>query len=754
MKQRLSHIVLVLLLLTACSRTKSLSEGEVLYTGSRIKIIKKEYKEDWKVKDDEKKLVKVYWDLWDLPNGAFFGLPTITFIPTRLWAYNFFYNEKQKGVAKWMRDNFGEEPVTISKVNPELKTQKAIEDYENFGHFGTMGTYDLRYNKKHNKAYVTYKITIPKAYTYRNVSYVKDTLELELLRTFLKYQPKSVLSVGEEFDLDKIKKEKIGLRSYLQDNGYYFLGREDIKIMADTTVGYKQIDVRVSIDENLPKSHYQKQRMGDVTIQIDTAMSSDDRFYYWSNGKIKKSLIKGIVQLEEGQNFSAKKTQHAVRDLASLGVFNNPTITYEVLDKDSLTLGTKVSMQPMDASLFGFSLKGNYKTTGYIGPAVNVNFNQLNLFGGAENLSLEADAYYDFPIGLYKERVSRSSGFHISSSIDAPLLHPLFKFVKRYDLLPRQFVTLDFEYNNRRDYFTLAGWNASYGYTWKSSPKINHKLELLKVTYSDIIRSSERFDTLVNNDPALRSSLINQFILGSAYTFRYDNSSTVDKRVGTYFEGNVELAGNVLNLINSTYSIRENGNRKFLGVKYSQFARFRYDFRTYLRLGAYSHLVFRNIAGIGLSYGNSDQMPYIKEFFIGGTNSLRPFNARTIGPGRYIELDEAEVNQVGDFKLEWNLEYRFKIFTKLNGAVWSDAGNIWLLEEDPNRPFSGINWDNVFQESYLTSGIGLRIDLKFLLLRADYGAVLYAPIFIDGYKWLWQNKLPLHGPVIGFGYPF
>jgi outer membrane protein assembly factor BamA len=147
-------------------------------------------------------------------------------------------------------------------------------------------------------------------------------------------------------------------------------------------------------------------------------------------------------------------------------------------------------------------------------------------------------------------------------------------------------------------------------------------------------------------------------------------------------------------------------------------------------------------------------MPYIKQFFIGGTNSLRPITARTVGPGRYVELGRAAGNQVGDLKFEWNLEYRFRLFWRLNGALWSDAGNIWLLKEDPNRPNSGVRWDSVFEDSYLTAGVGLRLNVNFLTVRFDYGAVVYVPVLPDGQKWLWQNKQPFWYPVIGFGYPF
>jgi hypothetical protein len=257
---------------------------------------------------------------------------------------------------------------------------------------------------------------------------------------------------------------------------------------------------------------------------------------------------------------------------------------------------------------------------------------------------------------------------------------------------------------------------------------------------------------LTAENPSLEASLVDQFIIGTSYLFRYDNSSLANKFLGVYFEGKIESDGNLLSLISPVND--ETGYKETFGAQFSQLVQLSYDFRAYLRLGANNQLAFRHIGGIGSVYGNSDQMPYIKQYFIGGSNSLRPINARSVGPGRYIELNEGEVNQVGDMKLEWNLEYRIKLGPRLSTAIFADAGNIWLLEPDPSRPLGEIRWNKIFEDSYLTAGVGLRLDVEVLIIRFDYGAVLYSPIFIDGYKWIWENKLPLYGAVIGFGLPF
>ena len=755
---RIQAIVILTIgfLLVSCSGTKHLADGEVLFKGSNIKIAKVGNEKDWEIKDEGHKLTSLYWELWDTPNGAILGLPALSGLPYRLLFYNWFYTNKAGTFKRWMMENFGESPITIQKVNPQLKVEKGINIYENYGHFGTMGSYDLKFRKNNKKAFINYRFQIPQAYTYRNIIFRADTTQRNISKLLHDYQRITALRSGDDFNLDKIRKEKTNLWNQFQNSGFYYISENDLIIAADTTVSQKQLDLEFKVSPKPSPFSDKRETINDFSLIIDSVkqLPNDSKYYFWDFGKIRKSMIHKFVPIAPGDTFSLAKTRKSVRYLNDLGVFANPRINYAVLPNDSTKLNAKLTMDPLKATTIALKLDGNYQNTGYLGPAIGLNLTQLNVFGGAENFTLDGDAYYDFPIGAFKERVSNSSGFSLRSQLSAPLLRTPFHFIKSNESLPRKFIALNFNFNDRKDYFTLLGFNASYGISWKSGKYSSHRIELINATYSDILNTTQRFDSVLVDNPSLRSSLVDQFILGTSYRYRIDKSNIENKRLGFSFEGGAEFSGNILGLAHSIAGIGSYGSRKFLGIKYSQYALFQYDFRAYLKVGMNNQLVFRNQAGIGLSYGNSTQMPYIKKFFIGGSNSLRPINARSVGPGRYIELDEAEVNQVGDIKIEWNLEYRIKLGVKLSGAIWSDMGNIFLLEEDPNRPYSQIRWNKIFSDSYLTTGLGLRLDLKYLLLRADYGVVLYAPIFVDGYKWIWQNKLPLHGPVISFGLPF
>jgi outer membrane protein insertion porin family len=752
MKRALTGVVLTVLI-AGCAGPKHVPEGDQLFIGARkMKFQKIPKGSNWKMSNWPTKRGEGLLTLWDVPNGSP-GFPEFRLVPVRLFMYNWFYTEKEKGLRHWAMNTFGQAPITISQVNPQLKVDKVKNLFENYGHFGTIGTYQLKYNEKKNKALIYYDFKIPQAYSFRKVEYITDSVQLPVRETFHQFEPRALLKKGVEFDLDKVRAEKVALIDHFHNYGYYYLRDGNITILADTTVGHKQMDLRIGLETHLPSHFYTRQTIAsrDVTIDSIAQVVSTDKYYHWKHGRIKRELIDTLVRVKPGALYSLAEVSTSVRNLGELGIFADPIVSFEVHDVDSLALNTHVSVQSVDATTLRFQVKGAYKNIGYVGPSLGVNFTQLNLFGGAENLSVDVDGFYNVPIGVYKDRISNASGFSVRSSITAPWLKVPFKFVDREYSLPKKFVTLSAEVNNRLDFFKLATWNASIGVSWKTQHHISHKLELIDATYSNIINATSRFDELTEDNPVLRASLIDQFIFGTQYSIHIDNIHS-SKRLTTYFEGRVESSGNLLSLIGKEN--HETGREEVMGVPFSHFTQFSWDFRAYLKFGERGQLAFRNIFGAGIPYGNSREMPYIKQFTTGGTNSLRPITARTIGPGSYVETEEGEVNQVGDIKMEWNLEYRLKLAPRVSGALWSDLGNIWLLNEDTNRPGSGVRWNKLFQDSYMTAGAGLRIDASFLVLRLDYGLILYAPNLESGTRWVWQNHKPVHGPVLSFGLPY
>ena len=681
---RLAVLVIVVILVSACSGTRHLPEGDSLYVGTKGLSLQKTPAEGWTINQSFLKKAGAYWVIWDLPNGDFAGFPSFRLIPFRLIWYNWFYTDKARGFSHWMMHNFGEPPVLLSTINPDLKTEKLVNIFENYGHFGTTGTNVVSYNRNRKKASVRYYIKIPKAYTYRNIVHITDSIHAGVNDLINEYHISSVLQPGDEFNLDSIRAEKTKLWSTLQNNGFFYLQRDHILVQADTAVGNKNIDIRVRLDQDLPGPYFRRQRIGKTGVTIDTVQQESAGMYYdWINGRLRRHILDSLVTVKSGQFYSLAKVRRTMRNINELGLFANPQFTFTVGSEDSTVLNAALSMHTIEETSLTFNAKGAYRATGYFGPSLGINITQLNLFGGGENLATDVDGYYYYPVGVSKEKISQSSGFSVRSTLSAPLLRPPLRFIRSNYATPRKHITFGAEFNKREDYFTMNSITLGYSMSWRSGPKVTHRLSPIEVTFSDINNATSLYDSLVAENPSLATSLVDQFVLGSFYSFKYDNLSLRNKRLGTYFEGKLELAGNSLYLISLLDSKKRDG---VFGLDFSQFVELSYEFRAHYKLTNRSILAFRHLGGFGFAYGKSSQLPYIRQFFIGGSNSLRPINARTAGPGRYIELSQGEVNQVGDVKLELNLEYRFNFNARLSAALFTDAGNVWLLRPDPYRP--------------------------------------------------------------------
>ncbi len=756
---RLSILFLTIvlpLLIASCSGTKHLAENEVLYVGSRLKV-RKNKQNKFKIKDGNKKLMDAYLTVWDLPNGSVLATPFIRFIPTQLIVYNWFYNEKNKGFKHWMRENFGEPPVLLSKVNPDIKVQKIVESYENYGHFKTKAHYKLKLRRKGKKAFVKYFVEIAPSYSYRKVWYENDSLSGRDSINFAinEFMKTSKLQAEEEFNLYTLQEERKNLWNYLQNRGYYYLFENDIIFEADTTVGNRKIDLRLRLNNSLTSTQTNKVTVESISYTIDSItkdLYQIDKFNY-KNGFLKGYFLDSITTIDT-TTFSLENSLQTSNFLSFTGIFQKQQIRYDVNPSDSSKIKANIFLTPSKATRFTFGVNGDFQASGYLGPSVKAKISQLNLFGKAQNLDLTTNIFYYFPIGLFNNRNTNVFGTSIQLQYSAPAISTKINWPKTKTRLPMYFYKTNFDFLRRENFYTQVTLNGAYGVNFSTLPNDRHQLSFIDLTVSDIHNTTQRYDSILANNLALKQSLQNQFILSAVYSYTIDKRKNKNWPTGLYFEAKVESSGNVLNLINSIFTNQPTGNKKAFGVRFAQFTQFNLDFRYFLKINPVQTLAFKTSGGIGIPYGNSKTMPYIKQYFIGGTNSLRPFSAKVVGPGRYVEFDPDAINQMGDLKLEMNLEYRFKLGVRLSGAVWADGGNIWLMKEDVNRPGSGVRWNKLFKDSYLTAGVGLRLDLNFIILRYDYGLILYAPFFNDGYQWVFQNKIFLHGSTIGIGFPF
>ena len=351
-----------------------------------------------------------------------------------------------------------------------------------------------------------------------------------------------------------------------------------------------------------------------------------------------------------------------------------------------------------------------------------------------------------------------------SAAITFPRFLVPFKFEnasKRFR--PTTKATLELNYFLRRDLFSRNSIDLTFGYDWQVNQERRHLLTPFSINFITL-NPTDTFQVLLNENPRLRSSYEQRFILGIDYSYIY-NEQRERKRNYNYFRGDISLAGNSMQAIQSIVggNKNEDGQYEIFNNPYAQFAKAELEFRNYRLFTGNTQLVTRFIGGLGVPYGNSDVLPYVKQFIIGGTNSLRGWTVRTLGPGSdTTNIGTILLDQTGDVKLEGNAEFRFDVFSRLKGALFVDAGNIWTITDDPDRTNEEFKFDRFAKEIAVDAGVGFRLDFTYFIFRFDIGIPLRDPSLPDGERWIaneinlgskeWrQENLLLN---LAIGYPF
>ncbi len=347
-----------------------------------------------------------------------------------------------------------------------------------------------------------------------------------------------------------------------------------------------------------------------------------------------------------------------------------------------------------------------------------------------------------------------------------------FRFKSSSGYVPRTNFNIGYEYLSRTELYTLHNFNTSFGYVWKENERKEHDLKVIEVTlvkpqnvtdkYLEQIEGNPDPNNFINANPSLQRVIDKQLIFGPTYSYTYTNTM-LPKKNTFYYKGSLDLAGTITGLISGA-DAKAGKQKELFNIPFSQYAKMEHDFRYYRKVNDKSTIATRFIAGIGYPYGNSITMPYVKQFFVGGSNSIRAFRARTLGPGSYDPRNEEAsffFDQSGDIKLELNAEYRANIYKFLNVAVFADAGNVWLINEDIDKPGGKFSKDFA-KEIAVGAGVGLRLDFSILILRLDLAMPLRVPYYEEGNRWTFdsidfgssawrKDNLILN---IAIGYPF
>jgi len=766
-----------ILLLASCSGTKYLQEGESFYGGAKIKINTSE-----RIGGKKQLINNLQPYLLPKPNAVILGSrPGVWFY------YRNRNSEKKKGFKNFLKKKFGTPPVLLAEATPKKTTEKLEMEVNNDGYFQSTVNYQIKTKRK--KSTVLYTINLKRPYQLRNIKYALFNSSGDTLINDLKDE--SLLKEKQRYRLELLKNEQQRIEEVAKNTGFYYFDGRYLRFDADSTVGDREVNLILRFEENVPTNVKQVYWVRNINILPNYTLSNDsaliskdtisvDGFKYFDYENIfRPKIITDVINVRPDSTYQLINHEYTLSRLMGLKTFKYVNIKFQESKTDSSSLNADIFLTPLLKKSIRLEAQGVSKSNNFVGPGLGITFTNRNFLRGAEMFQVKISGAYEWQISRQQAGALNAIEFGTEASLSAPrFISPIRIRYSSTKYLPQTQLKLSYNFQERLNYFRLTSFNAAYGYTWRETTLKMHELFPADITFVRSSRTSQEFNDLLDRNPTLANSFQNQFIVGSRYSFTFNSqlrddivakfSSTKNRKSDIYFNGSVDFAGNVLNSL-QRLAYQKEKTFNFLGSPYSQFARLTLDFRYYYKFNKKSKLATRVTTGAGYAYGNSTNLPYIKQFSVGGSNSLRAFPARSVGPGTYnVRTDSAVtsntyfIDQRGDIKLEMNAEYRFDILKSLKGALFVDAGNIWLWNEDPLREGSKFRKNEFLKELAVGTGVGLRYDFNFFVLRFDLAFPIRKPYLLDSERWVvnkidfgssdWRKEnLVLN---IAIGYPF
>ncbi len=733
-----------------------------------------------------------------VPNKRIFG--------TRfhLGLYNLSNINKEKWPHNWLR-KIGEEPVIYDSYLT-TKTREQIKSYvTSKGYFdGHVSDTVQTINRKSD---VFYYVDLHRPYTIRNLTYEIGDSNIRNLCFFDSVN--CLIQRGKPYDVDVLQAERTRFERFIRDHGFFGFTNDYISYKVDSTVGNRQVDLkydvmnftRLDANNRISAGPFAVYTIKNIYIYPDfvpkEALEGGEAYlksldttnykgYYFITSRkkpeVKYDLIIKALYLKAGSVYNVTSTEQTQTHLLSLKIYRLVIINYndskdnESLQGMELKLDCNIQLSLLSQQSYKIELEGT-NSAGNLGGALNLIYQHINLFHGAELFSTKLKGAYAAYVQKDK-RLSSTSEYGLETSLRLPkFIVPFFKFenfVKKFN----PYTTIMAAYNFQKlPVFTRTVANATFGYNWKAGNYKEHifnpiQFNIVKLPFIDPV-----FKAMILSSTYQTGSYTEVLILGGNYSFIFNNQKIKNSRDYWFLRVNAETSGNFLSTIYNLSGARKDssavqkdlsGSQKivnsyhFLGQPFAQYVRTDIDIRYNYKFNNVGSIVYRGFFGIAIPYGNSSAVPFEKQYFGGGANGIRAWQVRSLGPGSYNPHPPGDtsivfLNETADIKLEANAEYRFKLFWILEGAVFLDAGNIWSYIDDPARPGSQFRFNKFYKDIAIGTGTGFRFDFKFVIARVDVGMKLRDPLLDGTSHWIMLN-----GPyrrddftiVLGIGYPF
>ena len=752
----------------SCSIRKHIPEGEMILKNNIVEIHSK---------DVEFSKSDISSCIAQASNPKFLGFMPLT------WVYYKTENKDSKFV-KWINKTMGEKPVYFNNDLKETSVAQISKYLNDVGYFNSAISTEIKNKRGISKVY--YGIYPARPYIIDSVSYkITDSVIYNYVKEIEETLP---IKKGEIYNAFNFDDERDQITEHLKNNGYFYFTKDYIFMEVDTNFNDKKAKVNIRIDNVIdpetqkyvnhkqytinniyiyPKGVLQNNVNGDTTqytFEINKHLGNETfHFIYNENPKIRFKTFDNIIQLHTGSLYNSHQVTQTYKALNNLKIYNHNNIDFEPVesDNDSINLlNCNIILNRAKVNYYSLQLEGT-NSSGDLGILGSFTYRNKNIFRGAEifNISLRAGTQAQ---SVLVDDEGNTSLFNTKEfGIDASIFFPKFlspiklkNFAKEYQ--PR--TTLTVGYNlQARPIYTRQITLLTFGYNWMKNKYEQHIFTPLTLN-SVKVDPTPSFQEILEKETnqRIKNQYTSHLIFGFDYTYIFNNQNVRFIKDFFYFKANLQSSGNLLSAFNNTSAIKTVDNyHEILGIRYAQYVRFAFDFRYFKYVKGENQIATRLMVGAGIPYGNSSDRPFEKSFYAGGSNGMRGWQFRELGPGTFNNPDNLNIERIGDIQLEFNLEYRFPIYSFIKGAVFTDIGNIWTMRE--NETFKGgqFKFNTFYKQLAADAGIGIRLDFSFFLFRLDAAAPMVNPAYPEGERWR-ISKLRFSDFILNFGigYPF
>ena len=732
------YFLTVLLLLSGCSVSKFIPDGQYLLDEVHVRSDNKEIKSS-----------EMYSYVRQKPNSKWFSL-----VKLPMYIYCASGKDSTKWINKFLR-KMGDAPRIYDPSVAEETRMQILSAVQNKGYLGAEVVLEEKLKKNKIDAY--YRISTGNPYMISSINYnIEDYVIRDLL---MNDSIHSNLVEGMRFNVNVLEEERNRITQYLLNRGFYRFNKDYITFQADTVNGTYRIDLTMNIalndqnNGNYNSLHRQyKVRKVNYLMDIDnlaavrnnpetdTVEYNQLSIIYNDKLFLRPGVIASHNRIESGKLYSNRDVMATYSSLARLGILKYSNIRFvEHFENDSAYLDAYVSLSRNKNKTLAFQIEGT-NSAGDLGAAASVTYTHRNLFKGSETFNIKLRGAYEAVTGLEGYANNNYTEYGIETSLEFPeFMFPFLKSDFKKSVNAKSQVSAKYNWQIRPEFErTLA--SAAWSYRWNSKKRASHRLDVLDINYIYMPYRSNTFIEYLNYmdeiNPLLRYSYEDLFIVRLGYTYTYNSAGVstqqTAKKSSYSIRFNIEESGNLIyGLSKLIHKKPSDGESYRVGnISFAQYVKMDFDFAKNIMIDDRNALVFHIGTGIAVPYGNSKSLPFEKLYFSGGANSVRGWSVRSLGPGGYRGASGSldYVNHTGDIKLDMNVEYRTHLFWKLNGAAFIDAGNVWTLKDRYSDSTGQFSFRRFYKEIAVSYGLGIRFDLDFLILRFDGGMKAVNPM--------------------------